>query len=185
MNVLTFIDVEASGLEPSSYPIQIGWLDTNGSYDEFLINPETASCWDFWDDYAESDIHKISRADCIRNGLSIYEAADRLNRLLRGLIVISDAADYDHSWIMKLMDEAGCDPTFIIMDVREYFFEQRLNGTDFFKERKQRKAIHTAISDCSRNIHSGAACGFWGVSAAFSQDFGKIEILSQCKEGEV
>ncbi|MDK9790149.1 hypothetical protein [Vibrio sp. D431a] len=182
MQTLTFLDVEASGLDDESYPIQIGWIDTNGDYDEFLINPETASSWTYWNKIAEKKYHGLTRERCVKEGLSIFDAAQRLNRLLRGVVVTSDAPDYDTFWIIKLMNECGCEPSFCIQDVRELLNSLQVPLTPFFAERKLRIPEHNALSDCVRNIHSGAACGYWGVSDEFTSEFGEPQILVLDKE---
>ncbi|CAH7431004.1 conserved hypothetical protein [Vibrio chagasii] len=177
-STFTFIDVEASGLDHKSYPIQIGWADNLGIVDEFLINPNTAKDWNYWDSYAETNVHGISRERCESDGLSVYDAATRLNSQLSGLYVISDAIDYDQKWVDQLFKEAGVIRTFEMIDVRDVIFSLRENPRDFFNERKARKVHHTAVEDCLRNLHSGAACGFWELDIEFTNVFGGIQILS-------
>ncbi|MEH6628750.1 MAG: hypothetical protein V7739_20100 [Motiliproteus sp.] len=55
---MIIVDIEASGLSPDSYPIEIAWVDTRtDACDAFLINPETACCdWDYWN-YDAEKIH--------------------------------------------------------------------------------------------------------------------------------
>ena len=177
-NQITFLDVEASGLGSLSYPIQVGWVDSDGNEDEFLINPNTSrSNWNYWDKYAETNVHGISRERCVNEGLSVYEAARRINNQLRGLRVISDARDYDWGWLLRLFKEAGIDPLFELYDIRDVLFSLRENPRHFFNERKARPAKHTALLDCVRNLHSGAACGIWTLSTDFTQKYGNIEVL--------
>lgn len=109
---MIIVDVEASGLHQESYPIEIAWQDSNksSSFDSFFIRP--ASTWNFWDDYAETEIHHISRDTIVEQGISIEDACLRLNKSLDGKTVYSDAVEYDQRWIMKLFDEAKVKPSF-------------------------------------------------------------------------
>ena len=109
---MIIFDIEASGLHPESYPIEIAWQDSDDpeSYDEFLIKP--ASGWTHWDDYAENKIHHISRKMINESGISISEACARLNTALEGKTIYSDAIDFDQRWMMRLFNEAGLEPLF-------------------------------------------------------------------------
>lgn len=112
--LITFLDIEASGLEqPDSYPIEIGWADTLGNGDEFLIRP--AEEWTHWDSAAES-IHKIGRDKLFGNGLCVIEAAERLNDMLGCETVFCDAVDSDTFWINKLFQAANIEPSFQMSD---------------------------------------------------------------------
>jgi len=59
-----FLDIEASSLSNSSYPIEIAWSDENENIESYLINPELIEEWTDWDFYSEHEIHGISRAMC-------------------------------------------------------------------------------------------------------------------------
>ncbi len=109
---MIIFDIEASGLHQESYPIEIAWQDSNdrNNFDSFLIIP--ANSWTHWDDYAETEIHHISRDSVVEQGISIEDACLRLNRSLVGETIYSDAVEYDRRWMMKLFDEAGVKPTF-------------------------------------------------------------------------
>jgi len=99
-------DVEASGLSPESYPIEIAWQDSENPsrFDSFLIKPATS--WAHWDTYAETDIHHISREMLELDGISIEAACNRLNTRLSGMTIYSDAIDYDHRWVERLFKGA-------------------------------------------------------------------------------
>lgn len=45
--LLTFLDIEATGIHEDSYPIEIGWVDTEGNESSFLIKPIPE--WTHWD----------------------------------------------------------------------------------------------------------------------------------------
>ncbi len=63
---IAFLDFEASGLGPDSYPIEVAWgffgIETTFSY---LIRP--AEHWTDWDPVAE-DLHELSRATLFEAG---------------------------------------------------------------------------------------------------------------------
>jgi len=51
-----FLDVEASGLGPDSFPIEIGWAILGGPAGSVLIKPAPDWSQDAWDETAE-DLH--------------------------------------------------------------------------------------------------------------------------------
>ncbi len=109
---MIIVDVEASGLHQESYPIEIAWQDSEQpeSFDSFLIVP--ADDWTYWDEYAESEIHHISREQLFDSGITVNEACERLNSALINQVIYSDAVEYDQRWLMKLFDETEIKPTF-------------------------------------------------------------------------
>lgn len=113
--LITFLDIEASGLEqPASYPIEFGWADTLGNSDGFLIRP--ANEWTHWDSAAES-IHKICRLELFENGLTVIDAAEKLNDMLGSETVFCDGLGSDQFWLSKLFAAAAIEPSFELADV--------------------------------------------------------------------
>lgn len=112
-NDLIIIDCEASGLSNNSYPIEIGIAFKNNSQ-SFLIKPEED--WVEWDSEAEK-IHKIKRSELFENGISIFDAAIRMNSQLRDLKVYSDAVDFEIFWIDKLFSKVGVERNFDIESI--------------------------------------------------------------------
>ena len=112
--LITFIDIEASGLEPESYPIELGWADTFGNSDGFLVRP--LDDWTHWDPVAES-IHGIARDDLFQRGLDVVNAAERLNNMLGFETVFCDALGSDLFWISRLFDAANIEPSFRLADL--------------------------------------------------------------------
>lgn len=106
------IDLEASGLARESYPIEVAWkCSETGEHDSFLIDPTSVADWTFWDEFA-SELHCIPFAKLEAEGVSVKEAAERLNRSLDGCEIISDAVEYDSFWLGRLFKAAGIEPTF-------------------------------------------------------------------------
>lgn len=110
-NSIRLIDIEASGLGPESYPIEIAYSPREGEYESFLINPDTAADWDSWDPMAET-MHGIARADAVEEGQDVMFVARRLNEALGKGTLYSDGYDQDLGWITRLYDEVVFEPTF-------------------------------------------------------------------------
>lgn len=142
---LFIIDIEASGLKPASYPIEIGWAhryDPNQS-GGFLIRPERE--WTYWDKYAEDYIHKISRFECEQYGVDAVSAANRLNEKLNGELVLSDAVEYDRPWIRKLFNAAGMEINFKVVSIYDYIDPAKVEK---FNQRIMVSGVqHRALAD--------------------------------------
>lgn len=118
------IDVEASGLGPNSYPIEVGLaLEPDRRYCT-LIRP--ADRWDHWDKQAES-VHKISRKNLLEYGRCVTEVALKLNHLLGNKIVFTDAWCVDSPWIIELYAAAGIEKTFKVSALEMILTEQQMN----------------------------------------------------------
>lgn len=103
------IDVEASGFGAGSYPIEVGCVLPDGRSYCALIQPLAE--WVHWDPAAEA-AHHISREMLSTHGLPPLSVAIRLNTLLRGLTVYSDAWAHDYSWLATLHEAAGVPPSY-------------------------------------------------------------------------
>lgn len=138
------VDVEASGLHPDSYPIEIAWFDfETGESDAFLINP--ASYWTYWDPVAEQ-IHGIDRARLQTEGISVFEASDRLMEGLKGRVVYSDAVPFDLMWINALLEASGEERKVVVDSV------YKLVPEDSYAALGERLSLsdrpHRALDDC-------------------------------------
>ena len=113
------IDVEASGLDPQSYPIEIAWQDSedDAKFDSFLIVPHPS--WVHWDMYAEQKIHRISRRMLADEGILPMEACVRLNQALQDQRVFSDAVNFDQTWITTLYQVVGRSPAFELFSIQD------------------------------------------------------------------
>lgn len=104
-----FIDFEASGLAPDSYPIEVAVVYPGGEY-QTLITP--APYWDHWSHDAE-DMHGISRDQLFCEGRLPLEVALQLNELFEGKTLCSDNP-VDCFWLDVLYEAAGIEPTFSV-----------------------------------------------------------------------
>jgi hypothetical protein len=102
-----FIDIEASGLDSRSYPIEIAWSDTDGTIESHLINPYAIDSWTGWDYHAQQ-IHGISRKLCREQGVHPAFVCDRLNQFLKpGAIIYADGIPHDEWWLDTLFEAAS------------------------------------------------------------------------------
>jgi DNA polymerase III epsilon subunit-like protein len=102
------LDIEASGLGPDSYPIEIAWCSLDGEQSwSTLINPDSAGGWEDWDDYAEEAIHGIARDQLLSEGQDVVTVARELEQRLGGEDVFSDAVPFDGFWLRRLFGAVG------------------------------------------------------------------------------
>lgn len=110
-----FVDIEASGLQAGSYPIEIGYCGLDLIAESFLIRPA--------EDWAEADwsitserVHGIPRAALFESGIDPGDAARRLNETCADKIVASDHAQVDQMWLSRLFHNAGVSQGFALRD---------------------------------------------------------------------
>jgi hypothetical protein len=127
-----FLDIEASGFGRGSYPIEVGFVLTDGSAWCTLVRPEPG--WTHWDAAAEA-LHGIARATALSHGRSVADAADELNRRLRGLTVYSDGWAHDYAWLALLFDAAGREPAFKLDHLRNALGEADAIGWQAARQR--------------------------------------------------
>jgi len=120
-----YIDLEASGLGPDSYPIEVAWKDSaDGSSDNFLIDPSQVEGWDYWDEFAE-ELHGISPED-LSGHLDARASAERLNQALSGRKVVCDALEFDSFWIRRLFTAAGIEQAFQLVGLEHVLASEQL-----------------------------------------------------------
>lgn len=137
------IDIESSGMDAGSYPIQIGWVSLDlSSTETFLICP--GDDWDYWDERSET-IHGLDRSD-LDAGLSVSQACHRLLEEVAGYPLYSDGPQYDQYWLDRLFHAGGWTRrqlhlehiSVLIPDQHEEVFMDELEG---------RARSHNAIND--------------------------------------
>ena len=119
------IDLEASGFGRGSYPIEVGFALEDRQVHSFLIKP--APGWTHWSEEAEK-IHGISRDQLEEDGLTAREIALKMNELLRGKTLYSDAWSFDSSWIGRLFDEAELVQRFRIETVNKLLSQEQMEA---------------------------------------------------------
>lgn len=113
-------DIEASGLGRGSYPIEVGYVLSDGHSHCMLIRPEPD--WVGWDPEAEK-LHGISREHLLSHGRSVTEVASLLNHSLAGKTLYSDAWGNDQSWLALLFECAGMAAHFRLESLRSLLSE--------------------------------------------------------------
>lgn len=126
------IDIEASGFGRYSYPIEIGIVLPDQKCFCTIIRP--AEAWTYWDDAAEA-VHGITRELLQDKGKAPDEVADKLNQLLKGTKIYTDAWGHDISWIGKLYDLTNRPQLFTLDSLRGLMTEQQATLWHPTKER--------------------------------------------------
>ncbi|WP_293267800.1 hypothetical protein [Neptunomonas sp.] len=153
---LICVDIEASGLGPRSYPIEIAWkCGITGESDLFLINPDTGYNWTEWD-LSAAGIHGISMDELLAVGVSVNSACDRLNQKLGNRILTSDALDFDYFWMRRLFESAMMKPTFKMQGIDSVLDGGQLIQYRLIAGAQLRK--HRAMDDVNDLFTCLAAC---------------------------
>lgn len=134
-----FIDFEASGLDPRSYPIEIGIVGCDGSRFETLIKP--ASHWKYWSQDAE-DIHGIIR-ERLEDGMKVAALARQLNERYAGKTLWADSL-YDRVWMRVLFAAAGLEPAFTLGNLYSQLPQSQI---EVFRQHIKTPVAHRALQD--------------------------------------
>lgn len=113
-----FIDLEASGLNAQSWPLEVGWCFLDGDADSVLIKPADSWPMSAWDEGAE-ELHGITHACATKEGETIGKVCATLNAALGDAAVYSDAPDWDGYWLYRLFSTAGIRQRFKILNFEE------------------------------------------------------------------
>ena len=113
---VAFVDVEASGLGPYSWPIEVGWGFHGHEPRSVLIRPSDAWSMQAWEKPAEA-LHRIAPDHLLTEGRPVEAVALGLNAALGQATVYSDAPDYDSFWLFRLYDAAGIRPNYKLHDL--------------------------------------------------------------------
>lgn len=114
------IDVEASGFGRGSYPIEVGFVLSDGRAACTLIRPPEE--WTHWDSRAQR-LHGLSRELLLRHGKPATVVTDLLNEQLAGRNVYCDNWAHDQAWLARLYQLAAASPAFRLRHVRELLDE--------------------------------------------------------------
>lgn len=137
------IDVEASGFDPHSYPIEIGVVSSAGERYSSLIKPYPD--WTHWCEEAQL-IHGISRLELHHYGKPGDVVAKELNELLDGQVVYSDGWVVDKPWLIKLFDRVRMPMSFwlspmemiVSEDIMAVWAQAKDTVGETFNERRHR-----------------------------------------------
>ena len=145
---IAFIDLEASGLSPRSWPIEVGWCQINAVPQAILIRPCEGWSLDDWSPQAEA-LHGVSHDALLAGGAAAEEVCERLNIALGGKKVYSDAPDWDGFWLYRLFDAARIRQQFTLSELGLLFQSTPPEKMDAYRQEAEQKAPrkHRAIPD--------------------------------------
>ncbi|MCP5432032.1 MAG: hypothetical protein H6923_02045 [Alphaproteobacteria bacterium] len=137
---IAFLDFEASGLGPFSWPIEVGWALLGGEVRTRLIRPHASWADADWDKRAER-LHGLSRARLEAEGENPRAVCQALDADLAGATVLSDAPEFDGTWLGVLYKAAGRTPPF------------RISGlADLLLVRYGRHRLGRAVEEASETV---------------------------------
>ncbi|MEM9704949.1 MAG: hypothetical protein AAF850_02600 [Pseudomonadota bacterium] len=113
MDGVAFLDIEASGLNEKSWPVEIGWALPDQAETSLIVKPDPAWPDAGWDPSAE-ELHGLHRDTLDADGLPAKVVCERLNKALRGRTVYSDAIDWDGFWLYRLFQAGRQRPAFLL-----------------------------------------------------------------------
>ena len=134
-----FVDFEASGIAPDSYPIEIAVVSADFEY-QALIRP--VSYWTHWS-WDAQDMHGISRETLLADGIEPEAIAAELNARFAGAKICSDSPQ-DGFWFETLYEAAGIEPSFAVLPLES--FVGRSGANEIYRLLSKRHA-HRALPD--------------------------------------
>jgi DNA polymerase III epsilon subunit-like protein len=156
------IDIEASGFGRASYPIEIGFVRSDGRSFCTLVRPQMH--WTHWDAGAEA-VHGIARETLVSHGRGVGEIAQRLNQDLGGLTVYCDGWAHDYPWLAALYEEAGLAPAFRLESVRALLDDDRLA-----RLARARREARAALGLARHRASSDARALQWALQRVITGD---------------
>lgn len=134
-----FVDFEASGIAPDSYPIEIAVVSADFEY-QALIRP--VYYWTHWS-WDAQDMHGISRETLLVEGIEPGAIAVELNARFAGAKICSDSPQ-DGFWFEALYEAAGIEPSFEVLPLES--FVGRPRADEIYRLLPNRHA-HRALPD--------------------------------------
>lgn len=148
------VDIEASGLSPRSYPIEIGLFNGSGQY-QAIICPEDE--WLHWSDRAEA-LHGLSRQYLEKYGAAARKVCEEINNLVGGRVLLSDHDDWDGFWLQRLYASTGVQQNFVVDSLIEFLGlgkEAEFYALVASLRQKGKQRSHRALVD-ARVFHEAA-----------------------------
>lgn len=129
--VPAILDIEASGFGQDSYPIEIGFVRSDGFRFCSLIKPFDE--WTHWNEDAEQ-VHGITRSQLDSHGMDGQMLCHVINELLSGTTIYSDGWVVDSPWLTKLFNRAQVKMTFRLSAIEMIMKEKQLMQWDAQKK---------------------------------------------------
>lgn len=146
-----FLDIESSGIDEQSYPIEVGFTLGNEVYSYLIKRPPE---WSFWDELSEECYHNISREELAAKGLEPIAVVTIMNQLLKGMILYTDAYPFDDFWLRKLYTYVGIEMSFKLVDFKKLTADYGISDYSFFElkeELNDESLSHRAAYDAKHN----------------------------------
>ena len=139
---IAFIDLEASGLGPKSWPIEVGWGFHGWPARSMLIKPAVNWSLEAWEKSAE-ELHGISPDKLVQGGTPPLEVALVLNAAFANADVYSDAPSFDGFWLYRLYEAAGVRANFRLHSLANLINELTTSTPTELSAKAQQIAPHT------------------------------------------
>ncbi|MCF5170662.1 MULTISPECIES: hypothetical protein [Pseudomonas] len=117
-----FIDFEASGIAPDSYPIEVAVVSSDAFFSS-LIKP--VRYWTHWSFDAE-DMHGLTQDQLLQEGNTPDAVARNMNQLFSGQVLCSDSPQ-DSFWFDVLFEAADLMPTFELKPLEVFVGREAAN----------------------------------------------------------
>ncbi len=124
---ITIVDITASSLLPGSFPIEIAWVQEDGTGESHLIRPSNSwldPCDDSFSWSFESErTHGISLETLLLKGEPVEVVARRAFDILYPLSIetCSDSPPSDDLWLERLFDAGGIRRAISTVDIRTLY----------------------------------------------------------------
>ncbi|OPA95600.1 hypothetical protein BFW88_07585 [Pseudomonas fluorescens] len=137
-----FIDFEASGIAPDSYPIEVAVVSNETVYSS-LIKP--VRYWTHWS-FDAQDMHGLTQDHLLQEGDTPHAVAKQMNQLFSGQVLCSDSPQ-DGLWFDVLFEAADLMPTFELKPLE--VFVGREAASDIYRllpTTRRHRALHDATA---------------------------------------
>lgn len=137
-----FIDFEASGIAPDSYPIEVAVVSNETVYSS-LIKP--VRYWTHWS-FDAQDMHGLTQDHLLQEGDTPHAVAKEMNQLFSGQVLCSDSPQ-DGLWFDVLFEAADLMPTFELKPLE--VFVGREAASDIYRllpTTRRHRALHDATA---------------------------------------
>ena len=137
-----FVDFEASGIAPDSYPIEVAVVSSGFAFNT-LIKP--ARYWTHWS-FDAQDMHGLTQDHLLQEGDTPHAVAKQMNQLFSGQVLCSDSPQ-DGFWFDVLFEAADLMPTFELKPLE--VFVGREAASDIYRllpTTRRHRALHDATA---------------------------------------
>ncbi|MEN1836086.1 hypothetical protein AAIM60_24750 [Pseudomonas lijiangensis] len=136
-----FIDFEASGIAPDSYPVEVAVVSSAITFSS-LITP--VRYWTHWS-FDSQDMHGLCQDQLRQQGDMPVGVARRMNELFSGRVLCCDSPQ-DTFWLDVLFEAADLAPTFELKPLE--LFVGRQAASEVYRLLPTTK-IHRALPDAT------------------------------------